>query len=55
MEYQKIANLLNNKSNPPSKFRTKNWVEINDNVRGTYSPNKQIKFKTAMLRSSLCD
>ena len=55
MEYQKIANLLNNKSNPPSKFRTKNWVEINDNVRGVYSPNKQIRFKTSMLRSSLCD
>ena len=55
MEYQKIANLLNNGSNKPSKFRTKNWVEINDDVRGVYSPNKQIRFKTAMLRSSLCD
>ena len=30
MEYQKIANLLDNKSNQPSKFRTKNWVEIED-------------------------
>ena len=55
MEYQKIANLLNDGSNKPSKFRTKNWVEINDDVRGVYSPNKQIRFKTAMLRSSLCD
>ena len=55
MEYQKIANLLNDASNKPSKFRTKNWVEINDDVRGVYSPNKQIRFKTAMLRSSLCD
>ena len=55
MEYQKIANLLNDKSNQPSKFRTRNWVEINDEARGTYSPNKQIKFKTSMLRSSLCD
>ena len=55
MEYQKIANLLNNGSNKPSKFRTKNWVEINDDVRGAYSPNKQIRFKTSMLRSSLCD
>ena len=26
-----------------------------DEERGLYSPNKQIKFKTAMLRSSLCD
>ena len=47
--------MLNNEANQPSKFRTKNWVEINDDVRGIYSPNKQIRFKTAMLRSSLCD
>ena len=51
MEYQKIANLLNDGSNKPSKFRTKKWAEI----RGAYSRNKQIRFKTAMLRSSLCD
>ena len=55
MEYQKIANLLNDESNKPSKFRTKNWVEINYEARGTYSPNKQIKFKASMLRPSLCD
>ena len=55
MEYQKIVNLLNDGSNKPSKFRTKSWVEINDNIRGVYCPNKQIRFKTAMLRSSLCD
>ena len=55
MEYQKIANLLNDESNKPSKFRTKNWVEIDDDIRGAYSPNKQIRFKTSMLRSSLCD
>ena len=39
----------------PSKFRAKNWVKINDDIRGAYSPNKQIRFKTSMLRSSLCD
>ena len=55
MEYQKIANLLNDESNKPSKFKTRNWVGINDEARGTCSPNKQIKFKTSMLRSSLCD
>ena len=55
MECQKIENLLNDESNKPSKFRTRNWVEINDDIRGAYSPNKQIRFKTAMLRSSLCD
>ena len=55
MEYQKIANLLNHVTNQPYKFRTRNWVEINDEARRTYSPDKQIKFKTSMLRSSLCD
>ena len=55
MEYQTIANLLNDESNKPSKFKTKNWVEINDDIKGAYSLNKQIRFKTAMLRSSLCD
>ena len=55
MEYQKVANLLDNASNQPSKFRTKNWVEINDESRGTYSVNKQVNFKTSMPRSSLCD
>ena len=55
MEYQKITNLLNNESNKPSKFRTKNWVEINDDIKSAYSPNKQIRFKTAMLRSILCN
>ena len=42
-------------SNQPSKFRTKNWVEINDESRGAYSVNRQITFKTSLLRSSLCD
>ena len=40
MEYQKIANLLNNESNQLSKFRTRNWVKINDEARGQYSPNR---------------
>ena len=55
MEYQKIANLLNYASTKPSKFRTRNWVEINDDTRGAYSPNKQVRFKTPMLKSSLCN
>ena len=41
MEYQKLAISLNDESNKPSKFRARNWVEINDEARGTYSPNKQ--------------
>ena len=39
MKYQKIRDLLDNVSNQPSKFRTKNWVEVTD-IRGAYSPNK---------------
>ena len=54
MEHQKIENLLDNASNQRSKFRTKSWVEINDESRGTYSVNRQINFKTSMLRSILC-
>ena len=37
MEYQKIINLLDNTTNQPSKFRTRNWVEINDELRGKYN------------------
>ena len=56
MEYEKIANLIDdNTLNQPSKFRTRNWVEINDESRGAYNVNGQIKFKTTMLKSSLCD
>ena len=55
MEYQKIANLIDDTSNQPSKFRTRKLVEINDESRGTYNVNSQIKFKTTMLKSSLCD
>ena len=55
MEYNKIANLINDASNQPSKFRTKNWVEIIDESKGTCNVNSQIKFKTTMLKSSLCD
>ena len=55
MEYQKTANLIDGTSNQPSKFRARNWVEINDESRGAYNVNSQIKFKTTMLKSSLCD
>ena len=50
-----IAYLLDNTSNQPSKFRTQNWVEINDESREIYTVNRQTNFKTSMLRSSLCD
>ena len=45
--------MLDNESNQPSKFRTKNCVEINDESKGAYISD--IEFKTAMLRSNLCD
>ena len=54
MEYQKIANLFDNASNEPSKFRTRNRVKINDESREAYYDD-DIKFKTTMLRSNLCD
>ena len=53
MEYQETINLLDNASNQPSKFRTKNLVEINDDSGATYNANKQIKFKTIILKPSL--
>ena len=55
MEYQKISNLLNDASNKISKFRTKKLVEINDESKGAYDVGSEIKFKTTMLKSSLCD
>ena len=45
MEYQKI-NFLENTPNQPSKFRTKSWVEVNDQSREMYYVNSQIRFKT---------
>ena len=47
--------LDNNLSNQPSKFRTKNWVEISDESKESYSANSDIRFKITMLKSNLCD
>ena len=55
MEYQKITNLLDNTLNQLSKFRTKNWIEINDQSRGVYSTSSDITFKSTMLKSSVCN
>ena len=55
MEYQKIANLIDDTPNQRPKFRTRNWIEINDESRGTFNVSSQINFKTTMLKSSLCD
>ena len=54
MKNQK-TNLLYNTPNQLSKFKTKNWVEINYQSQGTYNEDNQIRFKTLILRSSICD
>ena len=57
MEYQKIIKLFDD-TNQPSKIRTRNSVEINDESQGTYNDNNNennsnnIKFKTSMIMSS---
>ena len=53
--YQKIINLTNNTPNQSSKFRTRNWVEIDDESQETCNVSKQIKFKTSSIRLNLCN
>ena len=55
MEYQKIINLLDDKTNETSGFRTEHRVETNDDAHQTYSTETQVKFKTTMIRSNLYD
>ena len=50
-----MINLLDNTPSQTSRFRTKNWVEMNDDSCGTYNTNGQIKFKNSMLKSNFCD
>ena len=49
MENRKIINLLDNSTNQPSKIRTKTWVEVNDDICGTYNTNSKIKFEITIL------
>ena len=55
MEYQRITNLLGNTSDKVPRFIIKKWIEVYDQSGGGYNTNKQIRFKTTMLRSDLCD
>ena len=55
MGYQKIANLLGNIPDKVPIFITKKWIEVHDQSGETYNTNKQIRYKTSMLRSDLCD
>ena len=50
MEYQKIVNLLDNTQNEESKFKTRNWFEINDESQGTLNASNQTKFKTTLIK-----
>ena len=55
MEYQKIKNLLDSTPDKVPRFITKKWIEVHDQSGETNNTNKQIRFKTSMLRSDLCD
>ena len=55
MQYQKVINLLDDTTNEPFKFRTRNWAKINDESRETYNINNQIRFKKSMISSNSCD
>ena len=53
MEHHKISKLLNDST--VSKIVTRRWIQINDWSGGQYSVNKNIRFKTPVLSSDLCD
>ena len=57
MEFQKIVNLLDTTSDDKDlpRFVTKKWIEVYDQSEKNYSINKEIRIKTPMLRSDLCD
>ena len=53
MEHQKILNLLNEASD--SKFLTRKWSIVNDNLKANYGIRNEITYKTEVLKSNLCD
>ena len=57
MEFQKIVNFLDTTSDDKDlpRFVTKKWIEVYDQSEKNYNPNKEIRIKTSMLRSDLCD
>ena len=56
-EFQKTINLLDITSDEKDlpMHVTKNWREVYDQSEKNYNVNKEIRFKTSMLRSHLCD
>ena len=57
MEFQNIMNFLDTRPDDKDlpRFITKKWIEVYDQSEKNYSPNKEIRIKTSMLRSDLCD
>ena len=57
MEFQKIANFLVITSDDEDlpRFVTKKWIEVYDPLGKSYNVNKEIRIKTSLLRSDLCD
>ena len=55
MEFNKINNLLGEPIDKVPRFVTKKWIEINPQSTKDFKTSKEIKFKTSMLRSDLCD
>ena len=57
MEFKKFVNLLDTTSDDKDlpRFVTKKWIEVYDQSQGNYDVNKEIRIKTSMLRSDLCD
>ena len=57
MEFQKITNFLDTTSDDKDlpRFITKKWIKVYDQSGRNYNVNKEIRIKTSMLKSDLCD
>ena len=57
MEFQKLTNFVDITSDDKDlpKFVTKKWIEVYDQSEGNYNVNKEIRIKTSMVKSDLCD
>ena len=55
MEFNKINNLLDTAHDQVPKFVTKKWIEVQHQSGKPYDTSKEIRFKTSMLRSDLCN
>ena len=59
METQKIANLLGDADNEPSKFATRKWYVTNDKNNADCGEGNEdsttVKFKTKVIKSNYCD